>query len=138
MYDTLQLSILGLWAGAAWGAVAYLLGSSAFGPAIWPGVLSSPLIGLLVARLTHPGFARSTGLWRALWALASLYIGAVLFSLPISVREVIVRGARSSAPFEVALEPLLAVLWGVTVTWFVLVLWPLAYLTHSLVDWRLS
>jgi hypothetical protein len=128
-----HLTILGLGAGAAWGVIAWLLGGSAFGPAIWPSVLGSPLIGALVARLIHPRFAQSGGLGRALWSLSSLYGGALLFSLPLAVGQ---PGGRPAA--EVAVESLVAVLWGVTMTGFVLVLWPMAYLTHRLIEWRLD
>ncbi len=138
MSDVARLTMLGLCAGGFWGGVAYLLGAPSFGPAIWPGVLASPLIGVVTARATHPAFATTSGLRRALWALASLYLGAVLFALPISLRELIVRGGSSPAPFEVAMEPLLAVLWGITLTGFLIGLWPMAYLTHKFIEWRLD
>ncbi|MFN0181857.1 MAG: hypothetical protein ACKVZ0_23900 [Gemmatimonadales bacterium] len=137
MYQSARLTLLGLAAGAVWGVLGYLLGAKAFGPAIWPAVLLAPVVGLLVARLTYPGFARTEGIRRALWALASLYLAVILFSLPISVHEVI-RRSPANPSFEVALEAPLAVLWGVTLTGFVLFLWPLAYLTHWMIEWRMD
>jgi len=138
MYERTHLLLLGLLAGAAWGLVAYLLGADAFGPSIGPGLLASPLIGLMVAHLTHPGFARAEGWRRGLWSLASLYLGAMLFSVPIGLSEFLRRHATSPAPLEVALEPLLGILWGITLTGFVIALWPLAHWTHWLIERRLT
>jgi len=136
MYDRAHLTILGLCAGAGWGALAYLLGAAAFGPAVWPGVLTSPLIGALVARLTHPGFSRAAGLGRAFWPLASLYGGGILFSMPVAIGELVRRVGSGASPVAIATEPLLAVLWGITFTGLILILWPLAYLTHWVFEWR--
>jgi hypothetical protein len=41
---------------------------------------------------------------------------------------------QPARPAGVALEPVLAVLWGITVPGFVLVRWPLAFLTHALLE----
>lgn len=132
------MTVLGLCAGALWGGLALLLAASVLGSAVWPGVLASPVIGATVARLTHPGFARSAGLWRALWSLASLYGGAMLFALVVAGGELLRRDATGAARLEVALQPVLAVLWGLTLSGFVLLLWPLAYLTHRFIEWRLD
>lgn len=134
-HESLRLSLFGLLAGAAWGIVAWLLGARAYGPSIWAGVLASPFIGLLVARLTHPPFARSSGFRRWLWALASLYLGALLFALPIAFYEVAIRGAGRN-PLETVLEQFVAVLWGITLTGFVIALWPMAWLTHLFMEDR--
>ena len=39
------------------------------------------------------------------------------------------------ATLEVLVEPMLCVLWGITFTGFVLFLWPLACLTHVILEW---
>ncbi len=90
-----------------------------------------------MARLTHPPFARATGGRRWLWALASLYLGALLFALPIAFYEVVTRGT-DRALLETVLEQFIAVLWGITLTGFVIALWPMAYLTHLFIEWRLD
>lgn len=129
-------ALLGTLAGAAWGGLAWLLGGAAFGPPIWGGVLASPLIGMLVGAAFQPRFDRNAGIRRALVALASLYAGGALFGLCIGAGELLLR-AGGRAPLELLTEPVAAVLWGVTVG-FVLARWPLAYLTHALIAWRMA
>jgi hypothetical protein len=134
---TAHFVLLSAIAGALWGVLAYLLGARAFGPEIWAGVLTSPLIGVAVGRLTHEAFLGSTGFWRAFRALQSLYLGAVLFGTALGAYD-LVAGHGQRARVEVFFEPVLAILWGVTLTGFLLVLWPLAYFTHWLLQWRLE
>jgi hypothetical protein len=123
-------------AGAGWGALAYLLGATAFGPDIWGGVLASPLIGLGVGSAFQARFERSVGIRRAAVALTSLSAGSLLFGLAIGIGDLLVHGGR--APVEVVLDAVVAVLWGLTVAGFVLALGPLAYLTHAIIGWRLE
>ncbi len=134
----LPLALYSFAAGAAWGGLGYLLGADAVGPAIWPGVVASPLIGLVVGLGIHPRFAGSTGGARWLWALASLYLGAVLFGLVIGVADELAMAGSGRMPGAAIAETVVGVLWGVTITGFVLVLGPLAYLTHWLLEWRLE
>jgi hypothetical protein len=138
MYSRTHLTILGFCAGIVWGGLAYLLAHRGFGPAIWPAVVACPVIGALVAHFTHPVFSRARGFRRALWSLTTLVLASILFALPMSVGEVARRGAAGVHLFENALAPVLAVLWGLTVTGLVLPLWPLAHLTHWVIEWRLG
>ena len=116
-----------LFAGAAWGIVAYLLAAKAFGPVIWGGVLAAPLIGLPVGRALHPWFERVEGYRRGLVALASVYAGAIAFGLAVGLYD-LVRGGTSRVALEVVLQAVLGTLWGATL--FIIALWPLAYGTH--------
>ena len=132
---------LALWsfaAGAVWGGIAYALGAGAIGPPIWAGILASPFIGLVVGLLIQPRFVASSGVWRVVWALVGLYLGAVLFGIAIGVADEISRQSADHVAGAALIEAVLAVLWGVTVTGFVLVLAPLAYLTHWFLEWRLE
>ena len=122
-------------AGLVWAGFAYLLGSRSFGSAIRGGLLAAPLIGLAVGWLTQTGFENAAGGRRGLVALVSLYLGAMLFGLSIGVTRLLVDGGGQRAALEVLLEPLFAVLWGITFTGFVLFLWPLSYFTHVLLEW---
>ena len=135
--SSLALTLYSLLAGSVWGVLAYFLGEKALGPAVWGGVFAGPLIGAAVGRLVHPFFAASRGIRRALWALVSLYVGSVLFGIVVGAAELASRGG-GRAPLEVVLEAVLGVLWGVTATGFVVALWPLAYLTHVAIEWRLE
>lgn len=125
-------------AGAAWGVVALLLGGKAFGAAIWPGVLVSPVIGAVTGLLIHPRFEESAGVRRWLWAVGSLYLGALLFGLAIGAGEELARWGPGHRAGASLVESVLAVLWGVTVTGFLLILTPLAYATHWLLEWWLG
>jgi len=125
-------------AGAAWGGLALLLGGKAFGAAIWSGVLASPVIGAATGHLIHPRFEGSAGVRRWLWAVGSLYLGAILFGLAIGAGEELARGGPGHQAGAALAESVLAVLWGVTATGFFLILAPLAYATHWLLEWRLG
>jgi hypothetical protein len=114
--------------GTCWGLLAALLGGRAIGPPILYGVFASPLIGVALGRWLHPRFARTSGVYRALIAFASLYLGAVMFGVAVGVGELVTsRGAESA---EVLWQGVAAVLYGTSL--FVIALWPLAYLTHVL------
>jgi hypothetical protein len=114
--------------GTCWGLLAALLGGRALGPPILYGVFASPLIGLAVGRALQPRFARAVGVYRALIAFASLYIGAVLFGLAVGVGQVVRRPGGEG--LEVVGQGVASVLYGTSL--FVIALWPLAYLTHAL------
>ncbi|HRP07903.1 MAG TPA: hypothetical protein PLL69_05385 [Gemmatimonadales bacterium] len=131
-----RLMVDSLVAGTFWGLLAFLLGHRAWGPAIWPGVLAAPFLGVAVGALTQARFENSSGVRRALVALVSLYLGGTLFGIVIGIGTWlgISPGARRFP--AVLVEPVLGVWWGLTVTGFFLVLWPLAYFTHWWVEWR--
>ncbi|HEY7682162.1 MAG TPA: hypothetical protein VH879_05930 [Gemmatimonadales bacterium] len=133
-----RLALCSCIAGALWGCLAYLLGARAFGQAIWGGVLASPLIGVTVGHLLHSSFADGTGRRRILWSLVSLYLAAVLFGTSVGVYELVLRRSSASSPTAVVIESIAAVLWGVTLTGFLLFLWPLAYLTHWALEWQVE
>ena len=122
-------------AGAAWGLLASLFAARAFGSSLWSGVLATPLIALLVARLNQSRFESAAGLARGLIALVSLFLGAALFGTCIGIHEVFAALGTHRRLLETLLTPLLAVLWGITFTGFLLFLWPLAYFTHFLLEW---
>lgn len=121
-------------AGAVWGAVAYLLGARAFGVVIWGGVLASPVFGLVVGWATGPWFERCTGFRRWAVALASLYLGGTMFGLAVGVHDWLA-GATGRSLTGVVGQSVLAVWWGITVTGFLIALWPMAYATHALLQW---
>ncbi len=125
-----------LLAGTCWGVVAALLGRRAFGTSIMAGVLAAPLIGLGVGATMQPLFERLSGWRRNLVALGSVYLGATAFGVAIGVAASLgLFGGARRFP-EVLMEPVLGVWWGVTLAGSWIVLWPLAYLTHRLLEWR--
>jgi hypothetical protein len=81
-------------------------------------------------------FERQSGVRRALLALVSLYLAATLFGLAIGIADWRALTAGTKHPLEALAEEVLAVWWGVTLTGFLLFLWPLAYGTHWILEWR--
>lgn len=109
--------------GLCWGLVAWLLAARAVGPAIWAGVLASPLIGVIIGRAVHVRFEAASSRWRrALLSLLSLYLGATLFGLSVGVRDLIVGRADGNVG-------LITMWYGATI--FLIPLWPLAHVTHT-------
>jgi hypothetical protein len=136
MHSTWALLRCSLAAGALWGAVGWLLCAKGLGTPIWAGVFASPAIGWLVTRLTHERFCGTGGVGRALWSVASLYLGAAAFGVACGVAKWLSRPTGVSS--EVLLEPVLMILWGLTVGGFFLFLMPLAYFTHWCLERELS
>ena len=122
--------------GSLWGVSAYLLGGRAFGSAIWPGVLAAPAIALVVGLSLQRAFERGSPTRRKLTALCSLYFGGTLFGLVIGLGSWLGVSPGSRQLPSALLEPVLGVWWGLTLTGFVLALWPLAYVTHWWLEWR--
>lgn len=117
--------------GAAWGLFAYVLAARFMGRIAWGGVIAAPLIGLAVARLYLPAYGRST---RVRWfmALVTLYVAVTLFGLGVGIYDALPPVANRLT-HAVVLQDVLGSLWGVTVSGYVLFLWPLTYATHWLI-----
>lgn len=130
----MRLHLLALFAGALWGLVAFGFGGRAYGDAVWGGVLAAPFIGLLVGALLHPRFSAASGGRRWLVALASLYTGATLFAIAVGLTDALT-GAAGRRVLEVIAQAVVGTWWGVTLTGFVIALWPLAYGTHAVLAW---
>lgn len=121
-------------AGALWGLVAWGLGARVYGPALWGGLAAAPFIGVVIGSMTQTRFEGATGWRRWVVALLSLDLGATLFALAVGVTDALtVSAARRGA--EVVYEAVLGTWWGLTLTGFLIALWPLAWLTHIVVAW---
>ena len=127
--------------GVLWAGVAYALGARAMGWIIWGGIAAAPLIGVAAGPVSR-GFDRQRWLWRVVTALVSLYVATALFGLAAGLFDIVV-GTNSGPgwsriPSAVVLQSMVGFLCGLTVTGYFLVLWPLAYLTHTVVArfWR--
>jgi hypothetical protein len=123
--------VYSLVAGCCWGAFAGLLGARAFGDELWTAVAASPLIGAIVGAALHDVWMRVEGWRRSLVSLASVYLGAALFAVPIGAHTAVVRGAGLGPLWAAVGDAEVSILWGVTMTGYLLFLWPLAHATHA-------
>ena len=133
-----------VWAAIAWG-VAYSM--SPIGTTRMDvlrmfagGIVFAPAIGMLITRMSH-SFIRYGGLRRAVVSLGHLYFAVFLFLLATGVGRLVFefRGPIEQMAFRALVQdPILGTLLGVTYTGYVLVLWPLSYLTHLLVAGALN
>lgn len=116
-----------------WAAIVYFLASRDLGWMIWGGVLAAPVIGL-AAGAASKGFLRRPWWVRAVTALTSLYATAVLFGAASGFYRMVLAGSgpRTVLGADVV-ESVLAVLWGLTIMGYVVILWPLAYANHALI-----
>ena len=116
--------LLSIFSGCMWAIIGYCIGYSV-----------APLIGLLLGLVSRKfaSLGRST---RIAVALGDLYLGAWLFLLASSIARLLFefRGLGQEMAFKaVVLDPVAAAVFGLTYTGYVLVLWPMSYLNHSLV-----
>jgi hypothetical protein len=117
--------------GAVWAVIAWALWPPRHSaPSVWGAMLASPVIGLIIG----------LGFWwihdlpkaaRIFVSLVSLYASAVLFGIAVGMTDLAARRITGSIPSAVVLEAIAAVLWGLTFTGYVIVLWPLAYWNHE-------
>jgi hypothetical protein len=110
------------------------LGYDAFLSAVWGGAYASPFIGLIVGVVFRHAGSLSL-LRRALLSLLSLYLAAVLFGLAVGIYDAFFRDIPDRIVSAVIIQAILAVLWGLTFAGWVLILWPLSFLNHSLL-WK--
>ena len=84
--------------------------------------------------MTQRLFEGVQGNRRGLVALGSIYLGAILFGTAVGFYDFVVRGDVHRAQPARIVEAIVTVLWGTTMTGFVLVLWPLAYFSHWILE----
>jgi hypothetical protein len=122
------LSIL---SGCAWAAIAYILSFGAFGSNIIGGLVASPLIGLLVGIIYRPAYKLSK-VWQVFLSLGTLYLAVAMFGLAAGFYDAFWRAIPNRGISEVIFQMVIAAIMGITITGFVVFLWPLAYFNHKL------
>lgn len=124
--------LLATLSGLGWGLfVVYVIFEGTGDAPIVGGLLASPAIGLAVGA--------STQKWRR-WSipvrigvsLVSLYAAAALFGLGVGLYDWLIIGGPNRIPHAVVTQAVLAYLWGLTFTGFLVVLWPMAFVNHWL------
>ena len=127
MRPTLFSALSGcIWAGTAWILLEQRVNAGIVG-----GILVSPLIGIAMG-IFSKRFAERPILTRAAIALSSLYLAVALFGIA---------GGMADAAFgsgkPITARNIIEWVWpfvaGLTFTGYVLALWPLAYLNHSVI-----
>ena len=66
--------------------------------------------------------------------LLSLYVAAALFGLGVGVYDWLAVDIPNRIPYAVVVQAVLAFLWGLTFSGYLVLFWPLAYLNHWLLD----
>ena len=116
--------------GLMWALIAWFVGYGAFGHRVWGGVVVAPLIGILIGRLSWPMHDKPRWVQIA-GSLFFLYVAATCFAIGMALLSPVV--SPGNERFSAALiELVLAVLWGLTVGGYALVLWPLSFFNHRL------
>src|SRR5689334_13128713 len=120
--------------GLGWAVIACVLGYDPFGLRIVGGVISAPLIGVLIGSWSSP--LRSRSRWvQIVGSLFFLYVAAACFAVAMALFSSILYRAHNVTLSANLFEYVCAVLWGLTFCGYGLVLWPLAFFNHRLV-WR--
>lgn len=120
--------------GCTWALIALLLSLGTFGWLIVGGMIAAPFIGLFIGFLYRPAY-RLPKVAQVFAALFTLYMAAALFGLAIGTFDALWRNIPNrTGTSEVILQGMLATLWGITFTGYILLLWPLAFLNHRLLD----
>lgn len=86
-------------------------------------------MGVLTARWSN--LALGT---RVVVALLALYVSAILFGVAVGLYDWLVAGAPNRVALEVVLGPVAAILWGLTLLGWFVVLWPLNCATLALLS----
>ena len=122
--------------GVVWALFAYeLVGAAAGEKAIWGGVLASPFIGVILG-LSVGRLRLRSKIHQAVVSLLGLYAAAFLFGIAVGICD-LATGANSGPgwhriPGAVILQSAIGMVWGLTFTGYVVLLWPLAYVNFWL------
>ena len=122
--------LLGLVAGAVWGAIGFTLAGQQLGAPARVALAASPAIGVLIAIL-FCRFAEFPPAMRITLSLVSLYVGAGLFGLAAGVADALPTIPNRNS-LDVVIQSVIGIWWGVTFTFWLPILWALAYGTHAL------
>ena len=120
--------------GIGWAVIAYFIAGRLGGAALWGGLVTAPLVGVIAGWVYRP-VHRWRWPGRLAMSLLTLYLSALLFGLAWGITDALqgLPGGASRSSIGVVYQTIFATLYGVTATGFVVFLWPLAHLNHWLV-----
>lgn len=117
--------------GMIWGGVVTWIAVDMVPRAIWGGLVASPIIGCIIGASTKRWY-RLPLPFRIVASLGSLYVATALFGFSVRVYDWLAFDMPNRLSYGVVLESLLAFLWGLTFVGWLVLFWPLAYVTHWL------
>jgi hypothetical protein len=132
-FKTMLPRLFSALSGCVWAGIVWILLDQRINVGIAGGILASPLIGLAMGSFSKR-FRERPFLTRATIAFLSLYLAAALFGTVGGFADAAF-GLGRSATVSLIIEWVWAFLMGLTFTGYFLILWPLAYLNHSLIGW---
>jgi hypothetical protein len=101
--------------------------------AVWGGLVAAPVIGVLVGLLSR-NFSELGWSAKVTVALANLYLAVWLFIMAANVVKLLAGEGGWSQGFKALVSgPIIGAFLGLTYTGFVLFLWPLSYVNHTLI-----
>ena len=124
--------LLAVVSGCVWALIAYTLSFGIFGEFVRAGLAASPLMGLVIGIVYLPAYKFPKWV-QGLLSLMTLYFAAALFGIAIGIYDAL-RPIPNRASAEVILQMVITAVWGITITGYFLVLWPLAFLNHRLLS----
>lgn len=116
--------------GLGWALIAFFIGHRVFGYAIVGGLVASPFVGILIGRLASRLHDKPAWI-QVLGSLLHLYVAAVCFALGVALSHLVLEPRMP--PLGLVIVDVYAVLWGLTISGFAFLLWPLAWFNHRLV-----
>lgn len=130
-----RVILISVVSGIFWAALAAVLGKP-MAPIMWGGLVLAPLIGL-GAGFASVFWPSASPILRGVLSLVTLYCAAATFGLGMAVYDLVAGpnpGDGPRVPSAVVIETILATLWGLTFTGYVIILWPLSYVNHSMIS----
>jgi hypothetical protein len=124
--------LLSMLSGCMWAVIAFLL-SLDFNFVIVGGLIASPLIGLLIGLIHRRAYNLPT-VGQVLLSLGTLYLAVFLFGLAIGVSDLLWGDISNRVTVEVILGTAFTLVLGITISGYVLLLWPMAFLNHKLLE----
>jgi hypothetical protein len=119
-----------VWAFIAWALVQVTTGD---GEGIVVGMALSPLIGLIIGIIYLPAYRLPKSL-QALVSLFTLYLAVSLFGASSGLYELFWSSTPIRDVSRAMIQSILIHIWAITILGWVVILWPLSYLNHRMLE----
>ena len=122
-----RLSLVSAVSGGLWALLAWAVGRAWLSPSIWFGVAVSPIIGVFIGRLAWQWRGVSL-LSQVVLSLVLLYLAVATFGLATGIGRAMTHLSPDIRRGAVILETIVGVLYWLTLSGAVAVLWPATWL----------